>query len=172
VGLIGLMRTIDNGRTWERSPVMPGMEYPDAMLMHPADPDLMFLAVGVGWPPFRSGRAQGKIARSRDGGHTWERLLGGLPDGQRALFSALSIETHDDGFDLYAADTDGQVFESRDGGDRWRMIADIAPVSKGEFHRSLAKGRPRIAGIDDIKVNPVAAVRIGEPEAVYDESAA
>ena len=172
VGLIGLMRTADNGRTWERSPVMPGMEYPDAMLMHPTDPDLMFLAVGVGWPPFRSGRAQGKIARSRDGGHTWERLLGGLPDGQRALFSALTIEVHDDGFDLYAADTDGQVFESRDGGDRWRMIADIAPVSKGEFHRSLAKGRPRIAGVDDIKVNPLAAVRIGEPEAVYDESTA
>ena len=171
VGLIGLMRTADNGRTWERSPVMPGMEYPDAMLMHPADPDLMFLAVGVGWPPFRSGRAQGKIARSRDGGHTWERLLGGLPDGQRALFSALSIEVHDNGFDLYAADTDGQVFESRDGGDHWRMIADIAPVSKGEFHRSLAKGRPRIAGVDDIKVNSVAAVRIGEPEAIFGEGA-
>ena len=170
VGLVGLVRTANGGRTWERNPVLPGMEYPDAMLMHPTDPDLMFLAVGVGWPPFRSGRAQGKIARSRDGGQTWERLLGGLPDGQRALFSALSIEVHGDGFDLYAADTDGQVFESRDGGDHWRIIADIAPVSKGEFHRSLAKGRQRIAGVDDIKVNPAAALRIGEPEASHDGS--
>ena len=159
VGLTGLIHTEDGGGHWTRHPVMPGMEYPDAFVMHPDRPDLLFLAVGVGWPPFRSGRAQGKVIRSRDGGRTWERLLGGLPDGQRALYSAVTIEVHDDGFDLYVADTDGQVFESRDGGERWRMIVDIAAVSKGEFHRTLTKGRPRIAGIDDIKVNAAAAAR-------------
>ncbi len=174
VGLVGMVRSTDGGRSWTRHPVMPGMEYPDAFVMHPSDPDLLFLAVGVGWPPFRSGRAQGKIIRSRDGGCTWERLLGGLPDGQRALFSALSIEVHDGGFDLYVADTDGQVFESRDGGEHWRIIADVAPVSKGEFHRTLAKGRPRIAGIDDIKVNRAAAARLvaaGGPQERFLEDA-
>ena len=39
---------------------------------------------------------------------TGERLLGGLPDGQRALRGDLSIDVHDAGFDLYAAYTDGQ----------------------------------------------------------------
>ena len=161
VGLVGLMRTTDDGASWTRDAVLPQMEYPDATLLHPDQPDLMFLAAGVGWPPhwYKARRAQGKIARSRDGGRTWERLLGGLPDGQRALFSALSIGVHGAGFDLFAADTDGQVFESRDGGDHWRMIADIAPVSKGEFHRALAKNRPRIAGVDDVAVNPAAAAR-------------
>ncbi len=161
VGLVGLVRTADGGRTWARDPMLPQMEYPDAFVMHPDNPDLLFLAAGVGWPPhwYRSGRAQGKLARSSDGGKTWERLLGGLPDGQRALFSALSIEVHDQGFNLFAADTDGQVFESRDGGDHWRIIADVAPVSKGEFHRALAKGRPRIAGVDDMVVNAAAAER-------------
>ena len=161
VGLVGLVRTSDGGRSWIRDPVLPQMEYPDAFVMHPDRPDLLFLAAGVGWPPhwYKSGRAQGRIARSRDGGRTWERLLGGLPDGQRALYSALSIETHDAGFDLVAADTDGQIFESRDGGDHWRIVADVAPVSKGEFHRALAKGRPRIAGVDDMVVNAAAAAR-------------
>jgi photosystem II stability/assembly factor-like uncharacterized protein len=161
VGLLGLVRSTDGGKSWVRDTVLPQMEYPDAFVMHPEQPDLLFLAAGVGWPLnwYRSGRAQGKLARSRDGGRTWERLLGGLPDGQRALFSALSIEVHDDGFDLFAADTDGQVFESRDGGNRWRIIADIAPVSKGEFYRALAKGRPRIAAVDDIVVHAAAAER-------------
>ena len=161
VGLLGLVRTADNGHTWTPDPVLPQMEYPDAFVMHPGQPELLFLAAGVGWPPhwYKLGRAQGKLARSRDGGRTWERLLGGLPDGQRALFSALSIAVHDEGFDLFAADTDGQVFESRDGGDHWRVIADVAPVSKGEFHRALAKNRPRIAGVDDMVVNAAAAQR-------------
>ena len=161
VGLVGLMRSVDGGRSWNLDPVLPQMEYPDAFVMHPDEPDLLFLAAGVGWPPhwYKSGRAQGKLARSRDGGRTWERLLGGLPNGQRALFSAISIELHSNGFELIAADTDGQVSESRDGGDSWRIIADIAPVSKGEFHRALAKGRPRIAGVDDMVVNTAAAAR-------------
>jgi photosystem II stability/assembly factor-like uncharacterized protein len=164
VGLVGIMRTEDDGRTWTRDPVRSGMEYPDAFVLHPDQPDLLFMAVGVGWPPhwYARGRAQGKIARSRDGGATWEHLLGGLPAGQRALFSALSIAVHPDGFDVFTADTDGQVFVSRDGGDRWRMVADLAPVSKGEFHRALAKGRPRIAAVDDVVVNPAAAARFAE----------
>lgn len=170
VGLVGLMRSADGGATWTRDPVVPRMEYPDAFVMHPDRPELLFVAAGVGWPPhwYASGRAQGRIARSTDGGATWERLLGGLPDGQRALFSALSIAVHAGGFDLFAADTDGQVFESRDGGDRWTMIADLAPVSKGEFHRALAKGRPRLAGVDDIVVNPAAAKRFAAAAAADD----
>jgi hypothetical protein len=161
VGLVGLMRSEDAGSSWERAPVLAGMEYPDAFVMHPDRPELLFMAVGVGWPPhwYASGRAQGKIARSRDGGTSWERLLGGLPDGQRALFSALSLHVHPAGFELFAADTDGQLFVSSDGGDRWTIVADLAPVSKGEFHRALAKNRPRIAGVDEIEVNPAAAER-------------
>ena len=167
VGLVGLIRTQDGGGSWTRDPSLAEMEYPDGLVLHPERPDLVFMAVGVGWPPtwYRKRRAQGKIARSLDSGRSWERLLGGLPDGQRPLFSALSINTHADGFDLFTADTDGQVYESRDGGDRWTMIADIAPVSKGEFYRALAKGRPRIAGVDDIVVDAAAATRFAAADA-------
>lgn len=45
------------------------------------------------------------------------------------------------------------------------MIADIAPVSKGEFHRALAKGRRRIAGVDDIVVDKTAADRFAAADA-------
>ena len=167
VGLVGLVRTENGGGHWTRDPSLTEMEYPDPLVQHPGRPDLLFMAVGTGWPPtwYRKRRAQGKIARSTDRGRTWERLLGGLPDGQRALFSALSINTRADGFDLFTADTDGQVFESRDGGDRWTMIAETAPVSKGEFYRALAKGRPRIAGVDDIKADAAATARMAAADA-------
>ena len=68
---------------------MPGnANYPDAVVIRPSG-RLMFMSAGVGWPVhwYELGRARGKILRSRDAGKTWERLLGGLPNGQRALFS-------------------------------------------------------------------------------------
>jgi photosystem II stability/assembly factor-like uncharacterized protein len=160
-GIVGVMTSHDNGKTWTKNPMMKGAEYPDAMVVHPHDPDLVFLSGGDGWPPhwYKRGRARGKIVRSRDGGQTWERLLGGLPDGQRALFSAITVEAWNGGSALYAADTDGQVFESRDNGDTWSIIADVAPVSKGEFYRALMKDRPRLVTVDDMAFSKAAAER-------------
>jgi hypothetical protein len=86
-------------------------------------------------------------------------LLGGLPNGQRALFSAITVEAWPGGSALFAVDTDGQVVESRDNGDSWSIIADVAPVSKGEFYRGLVKDRIKLANVDDIVVSAAAAAR-------------
>jgi photosystem II stability/assembly factor-like uncharacterized protein len=161
-GLAGTMASEDRGQTWQRGLNPPGIDYPDPLVMHPDDPELLFMAGAVGWPPhwYALGRARTKIARSRDGGKTWERLLGGLPDGQRAIFGGLTLEAFDGGYALYAADSDGQVFESRDGGDTWHIIAEVGPVSKGDFHKALAKGRPPMVSVDALKFGDKAAARI------------
>ncbi len=161
-GIVGVMSSDDGGATWRKNPMPAEANYPDAMVVHPDDPDLVFLSAGVGWPShwYKIGRARGKIARSRDGGMSWERLLGGLPDGQRALFSALTIEVWPGGYSLHAVDTDGQVFESLDGGDHWTIVADVPPVSKGEFHRGLVRDRVKLATVDDIVVSDVAERRL------------
>jgi photosystem II stability/assembly factor-like uncharacterized protein len=161
-GLMGLMRSENNGETWTKDGRLPEMDYPDAYVMHPDNPDLLFVSAAVGWPPhwYKLGRARGKIARSRDAGRTWERLLGGLPDGQRGLFGAMTIATSGGATAIYAGDSDGQIFESRDGGDTWSIIADVAPVSKGDFYRAMAKGRAPIANLDDMAFNAKATERI------------
>jgi photosystem II stability/assembly factor-like uncharacterized protein len=158
-----MMTSEDRGKTWRRNPMPANAHYPDPIVLHPDKPDLLFMSAGTGWPSnwYQIGRARGKIVRSRDAGQTWERLLGGLPNGQRALFSALTIESYPGGCSLYAADTDGQVFESLDEGDTWTVIADVAPVSKGEFHRALVRERGKLANVDDIVVARSAEQRIG-----------
>ena len=52
-------------------------------------------------------------------------------------------------------------FESLDEGETWCIVADVAPVSKGEFYRGLRKDRVVLATVDDIEFNATAAARIG-----------
>jgi Sortilin, neurotensin receptor 3, len=160
-GLVGMMTSEDRGASWRKNPMPAGANYPDAVVIHPEQPDLLFMSAGVGWPPhwYELGRARGKIFRSRDAGQTWERLLGGLPNGQRALFSALTIEACQGSWSLHAVDTDGQVFESTDGGDTWTIIADVPPVSKADFYKGLIRDRVVLANVDDIVANPTATKR-------------
>ncbi len=162
-GIVGVMSSDDGGKTWRKNPMPPHADYPDAIVINPDNPDTVFLTAGVGWPSqwYKLGKARGKIARSRDGGNTWQRLLGGLPNGQRALFSALTVEAWPGGSSLYAVDTDGQVFESLDEGDSWTIIAEVPPVSKGEFYRALARDRGRLA-VDDIVVSNSATERLAK----------
>src|SRR5436190_1346386 len=152
---------IDGGKSFQRMKMPSEANYPDAVVIHPDQPDLLFMTAGVGWPVhwYELGRARGKIFRSRDAGVTWERLLGGLPNGQRALFSGLTIEARKDGYSLHAVDTDGQVFESLDGGDSWTIIADVPPVSKADFYKGLVRDRVKLANVDDIVANPTATKR-------------
>ena len=73
------------------------------------------------------GVAQGRIYRSRDGGETWERLRGGLPEGlgggDLSAVLALSPGFGEDGT-LFAAFREGDwlglgIYRSTDGGDTW-----------------------------------------------------
>jgi len=160
-GIVGMMASDDSGKSFTKMKMPADANYPDAVVIHPDQPDLLFMSAGVGWPVhwYELGRARGKIFRSRDAGKTWERLLGGLPNGQRALFSALTIEARKDGFSLHAVDTDGQVFESLDGGDSWTIIADVPPVSKADFYKGLVRDRVKLANVDDIVASPTANER-------------
>jgi photosystem II stability/assembly factor-like uncharacterized protein len=160
-GIVGMMASEDGGKSFHRMTMPADANYPDAVVLHPDEPDLLFMSAGVGWPVhwYELGRARGKIFRSRDAGRTWERLLGGLPNGQRALFSALTVEAHPRGYSLYAADTDGQVFESVDEGNGWTVIADVPPVSKADFYKGLVRDRVKLANVDDIVASPTAAQR-------------
>ena len=51
------------------------------------------------------------------------------------------------------------MFESLDGGDSWTIIADVPPVSKGEFYKGLVRDRVKLANVDDIVANAKASKR-------------
>jgi photosystem II stability/assembly factor-like uncharacterized protein len=147
-GGAGLWQSDDGGKAW-RNTTDHGHEiggYPDQLVYHPNNPDLMFVAAAKDSPgawrtnPFAGAR----IARTRDGGNTWEQLTNGLPDRMQGNVEAMCLEVTGPGeaCSVFAATTAGEVFVSEDAGDSWTLaLFDLAPISKGGHYRPLAAGR-------------------------------
>ena len=135
----------DRGDSWEEQTLPENrISYPDALVILPNQPDLMFTAGSSSSPgAWRTSRdADSRIARSRDAGRNWEYLEGGLPDHIRGNIEAVTMNAYAGGFDLFAGTTDGDVFFSNDEGDTWATIGhDLPPVSKsGHFRNLVAAG--------------------------------
>lgn len=137
----GVFFSASGGEDWERRTGRDArIAYPDGLVVHPEQPDLVFTSGSIMDPGAwrKSHDADARIGRSRDGGRTWEYLEGGLPAHIRGNVEALSMHVWSGGFELAAGTTDGEVFYSEDGGNSWQTIASgLAPVSKGGHYRHL-----------------------------------
>jgi photosystem II stability/assembly factor-like uncharacterized protein len=110
----GLLRSDDGGDTWVCEPVA-GDEDVHHVTGHPDDPDLVYVSLGTASLTRREGQ-HGGIARSRDGGRTWEKVE---TDYTRATIVPPARP------DLVLAGPapqvgrGGRIVVSRDGGDTW-----------------------------------------------------
>src|SRR6185312_123992 len=108
----------DAGETWHRADEGRDRHYTWSVTVDPDDPDCWYVSASTG--PFAAhggGDPQAFIYRRR-GGEPWQPLAGGLPDPLPAMPYALLVA--DDR--LFAGLADGQIWESRDGGDSWAVV--------------------------------------------------
>jgi photosystem II stability/assembly factor-like uncharacterized protein len=145
-GLGGVCLSEDGGLTWRNLTAKNfRIGYPDALLLHPMDESLLYVAGSRTNPgQWRTSRiADPSIARSHDGGYSWEIVHDGLPEMIRGNVEAMSMDVWDDGFALYAGTTDGEIFSREDQGSRWTKIAeDLPPISKVGHFRYLGAAVP------------------------------
>ena len=139
----GLYVSSDRGATFEQwvSRPSPIAGYPDGLVIHPRNPQLMFLGAADAGPGtwMKTHYAGAKISRSTDGGKTWEMLQNGLPERMQASIEALCLEDWGESTSLFAATTAGEVYASDDAGEHWsRIISGLAPISKGGHYQALA----------------------------------
>jgi hypothetical protein len=137
----GVYRSDDGGGAWEK---LTGTDfpigYPDHLIVSPRDPATVFVS-GASTSPnvWRETRAAKSVVMcSRDSGAHWHNAAEGLPVNGRAAIEAMSVAIASDRYELFVANTDGEVYSSADEGVRWSRIASgLAPVAKAMHARYL-----------------------------------
>jgi tRNA A-37 threonylcarbamoyl transferase component Bud32 len=152
----GLYRSDDGAESWQDIAGGVPSDFGFAMVMHPHDPDCVYI-VPVESDEFRctpDGRL--RIYRTRNAGRSWEPLARGLPQNgayETVLRDAMATDTLEQA-GIYFGTRSGQLFASTDEGRTWnRILGGLPPVvcvravSVGEPRLSGAKARkPRMAG--------------------------
>lgn len=139
---IGFYASDDGGATWRRhtDQASPVGGYPDLLVVHPRQADLLFMSAGGSEPAVwrKTHRADARVSRSRDGGRTWEVLTGGISDRLPGAIEAMTLEDWGRSFSLFVGTTEGEVHGSDDGGESWTRIASGLPaITKWGHDRAL-----------------------------------
>ena len=121
----GVYRTRDGGATWEKVHYISNRTGAVDITMDPKNPDVLIAAM---WTTERkpwtieSGSTEGGMFRTTDGGNTWTKLGGGLPDKVMVGRIGVDISGADPNrvyAQVEAADDQGGVYISNDGGLTW-----------------------------------------------------
>lgn len=120
----GLFRSLDGGESWEKVLFISDKTGVSDVEIHPANPDIIYASAWTGrrkpWTII-SGSEEGGVYRSVDGGDSWNKLAGGLPQGivgksDLAVTPALPdmvavLMEAAEGKGLYVSEDRGETFE-------------------------------------------------------------
>ena len=124
----GLYRSADGGKTFENSDAGIYHPYLINVAVHPERPRVLFTA-GAEVPPPGWRRPEGAGAgfyRSADGGLSWTRLTGGLPDRIGPAPRSIAMDP-DAPESVFIGLNDGELWASGDGGEGFSRIASGLP---------------------------------------------
>ena len=148
----GVYKSTDGGRSWNNIGLRDSQQVA-RILVHPDNPELVYVAaLGHPYGP----NAQRGVFRSRDGGRSWQKILGKdaatgavdlafEPGNPRVLYAAL-WQTRRPPWNIYAPSNGpgSGVYKSTDGGDSWRRIEGHGfPTSIGRAGFALSAAAPQ-----------------------------
>ncbi len=124
----GVYRSDDHGASW--TSIADGLpaEFGFSILVHPHDPDTVYVFPINGgdrrYPP----DAKARVWRSRDAGGSWEELGEGLPDSfyVAVMRDAMCADQHPEA-GIYFGARNGGVWGSADSGETWQQLVSELP---------------------------------------------
>ena len=145
----GVWKSSDGGRTWE-SIGLPESGAIGSLVVHPRDPDLLYVAA-LGHP-FGKNLERG-VYRSADGGGTWENVLflndstGAVslamdPTNPRVLYAGM-WRAERKPWTLISGGPEGGLYKTTDGGDTWEKLGGGLPQGiVGKVTVSISRSNP------------------------------
>ncbi|MFC1659954.1 WD40/YVTN/BNR-like repeat-containing protein [Gemmatimonadota bacterium] len=150
----GVYKSMDGGETFENVGLRD-THHISEVITHPTDPDIVYVASqGHLW-----GHAGEKgLFKTEDGGQSWRRLAGGLPDDGRTGASDLKMDPRDpntlySGFwerirmphKFLSGGPNGGIFKSTDGGESWEQLRDGLPEGDvGKIGLAISRSNPSV----------------------------
>ena len=179
----GVYKSTDGGKTFTRM----GLETTQTIarvLTHPTDPDIVYVAAS-GHPWGYTGDRG--LFKTTDGGATWAKLAGGLPnDGKTGAIDLVMHPTDPD--TLYVAmwqrlrrpwrfdsgGPNGGIFKTTDGGATWaKLTQGLPPGEIGRIGLAISRSNPKVlAAVVEHSYQPQATIREGtaqKPNPEYED---
>lgn len=131
----GVFRTGDGGSQWGEVTEIRPSKFGFAVAVHPADADTAWFVPGVKDECRVPVDAKLAVARTRDGGKTFEVLRSGLPqEHSYDLVYRHALSVDDQGERLVMGSTTGSLWASDDAGAGWQLVsAHLPPIYQVEF---------------------------------------
>ncbi len=113
----------DAGHSWNPMGADLSQEYSLPLVMHPKNPKVLYAAMANGQPRQwnRPTGAESVIARTKDGGKSWQKLDGNLSELGRNFAVDIVLDETDPNR-IYASLTSGDIYHSKDSGDTWGKL--------------------------------------------------
>jgi photosystem II stability/assembly factor-like uncharacterized protein len=125
-GGVGILKSIDGGKTWQQINHGLANLYVGSLFMHPSNPDILIAGVGNVTYPDGSG-----VYLSTDGGATWQRTLD--------AYVINSVEISSSKPSIAYAGNFQETYRSEDGGWTWNKVS---PASGGWGPDGILGGQP------------------------------
>ena len=127
----GVFKTTDGGATWARVLFVDTLTGAVDLAMDPNDPEVLYAATYQrqrrAWG-FNGGGPGSGIYRTRDGGATWTRLGGGLPEGDLGRIGLAASATTSGVLNAIIEHRNaGGVYRTQDGGEHWERMSGFDP---------------------------------------------
>jgi photosystem II stability/assembly factor-like uncharacterized protein len=122
----GVFRTTDGGKTWEQVLKVGPRTGTSDLRMDPTNPRILYAGMwNHGRTPWfiHSGGTDGGIFKTIDGGDSWKKLEGGLPEMIGKIGVDVSASNPQRVYAIIEAEPEkGGLWRSEDGGDTWELI--------------------------------------------------
>jgi len=124
----GVFRSQNAGRSWEEVTNVAPSVFGFAAAVHPDDPNTAWLVPGVSDERRIPVKGRVVVARTRDGGASFDVLMRGLP--QRHAYDLTyrhALDVDETGERLAFGTTTGSLWISENGGDAWKAVSEHLP---------------------------------------------
>jgi len=124
----GVFRSTDGARTWQEVTEIRPSKFGFAVAVHPQNPETAWFVPGVKDECRIPVDGKLVVARTRDGGRSFEALTNGLPqDHAYDLVYRHGLAVDETGERLAMGSTTGHLWVSENAGDSWTLVAGNLP---------------------------------------------